>query len=132
MVVLDASAGIELLALEGPVADVVERRIAPLNDVHVPELFDLEIMSALRGLERGGVLDRDAATEVLVRLLSLRANRWSHEETRADTWRRRHGHSIYDATYVALARLLDLPLVTTDRKLAEAAGDDVAVELLAA
>jgi hypothetical protein len=41
----------------------------------------------------------------------------------------RQSVSAYDATYVALAEALDATLVTTDRRLAGAAGMHAAVEL---
>lgn len=132
MIVLDASAGVESLISPSDVGQRVRQRIRPLPEVHVPELFDLEVMSAVRRFERSGTVSEHDAARALVNLGDLRVQRWRHQEIRADIWRRRHRHSIYDAAYIALAKLLDLPLVTTDSRLAEAAGDDVAVELLVA
>ena len=132
MIVLDASAGVELLAGKGPLASRVSDRLAPLTGFHVPDLFGVEVMNALRGLERGRRMSEFECASAIGDLVALRCEHWRHEELLPEAWRRRHRHSIYDAAYIALAKLLDLPLVTTDRKLAEAAGDDVAVELLAA
>jgi predicted nucleic acid-binding protein len=42
----------------------------------------------------------------------------------------RHTLSAYDAVYVALAELLDAPIVTCDRRLAEAHGHGAKVELV--
>lgn len=44
-------------------------------------------------------------------------------------WDLRHRLSIYDASYAALARQLDVPLVTTDPRLAAGVGAGTAVEL---
>lgn len=38
--------------------------------------------------------------------------------------------SAYDAVYVALAEVLEAPLVTTDGKLSRAHGHDVQIELI--
>lgn len=129
LIVLDASAAIDLLLDSGGRGEHLNKRVAPLERFHVPELFDVEVMSALRGIERGGLMDEARAATALERLSGLRAERWRHEELRPDMWRRRHRLSIYDAAYVALAKLLDLPLVTADAKLAIVAREDVAVEL---
>jgi predicted nucleic acid-binding protein len=42
----------------------------------------------------------------------------------------RHNHSFYDSLYVALAEVLDVPLVTLDRRLARAVGDATEVTVL--
>jgi predicted nucleic acid-binding protein len=39
---------------------------------------------------------------------------------------------VYDAVYLALAEVLDAPLLTFDRRLASSSGHDAAVELLSA
>ncbi|HTQ14606.1 MAG TPA: type II toxin-antitoxin system VapC family toxin [Rhizomicrobium sp.] len=44
-------------------------------------------------------------------------------------WDLRNKLTAYDAAYVALARVLDAPLLTRDRRLATAAGRHVQVEL---
>jgi predicted nucleic acid-binding protein len=44
-------------------------------------------------------------------------------------WHLRDSLSTYDAVYVALAELLDAPLVTCDSRLAASGGHDAAIEL---
>jgi predicted nucleic acid-binding protein len=44
-------------------------------------------------------------------------------------WSLRHSVSAYDAAYLALATVLDAPLVTTDRKLASLRGLPCTVEV---
>lgn len=51
MIVLDASAGVELLCRNGARGDWIAERLAGEFTVHVPALFDLEVLHALRGLE---------------------------------------------------------------------------------
>ena len=47
-------------------------------------------------------------------------------------WELRANVTVYDAVYVALAELLDAPLVSADRKLANAPGLRCHIELLGA
>ncbi len=129
MIVLDASAAIGYLTQSAEGSGALSNRIEAMPELHAPELFDIEVLSALRGLERARVMEGHRLEQALAAFTDFRVQRWPHAELRPDIWRRRRRHSIYDAAYVALARLLDLPLVTADARLARAASDDVAVEL---
>ena len=55
--------------------------------------------------------------------------RISHHRTLAPlAWQYRKNLSAYDALYVATARAHDLPLLTTDARLARATGLDISVQ----
>ena len=56
--------------------------------------------------------------------------RYEHEFLLARIWLLRNNLSAYDATYVALAEALQAPLVTRDRRLANAAGLRAIIELI--
>jgi len=45
-------------------------------------------------------------------------------------WELRHNLTAYDAVYVALAEVLDAPLLTRDRRLDATAGHEARVELV--
>jgi len=45
-------------------------------------------------------------------------------------WQLRHNLTSYDAVYVALAELLNAPLLTRDRKLGTASGHSARIELV--
>jgi hypothetical protein len=47
-----------------------------LRRSEVPSIFDAEVLSALRGLVRGGKFDRDAAQELVADLMVLPVERW--------------------------------------------------------
>jgi predicted nucleic acid-binding protein len=47
---------------------------------------------------------------------------WPHRLLASRAWELRDTVTYYDASYVALAELLDAPLVTLDRRLAQAPG----------
>ena len=69
-----------------------------------------------------------AAIDLLER---LRCARYPHTVLLRRSWELRDELTVYDATYVALAERLALPLLTLDVGLARAAERHVAVELVA-
>lgn len=131
MIVLDASAAIELLVPGRARGRRIAQRIAPEMSVHVPALFDVEVLHALRGMESARTIDDTALTSALADLADLRASRHDHELLRPRIWELRHNFGAYDATYVALAEVLDAPLVTTDARLSRGSGHNARIELVA-
>jgi len=122
-----------VLLNERGVAAAVRRRIERVDaSLHVPQLFEIEVLQAVRGHLRGGRLTLGAADAAVRALGDLRAERWSHERLRRRIWQLRDNLTAYDATYIALAEYLDLPLVTLDAKLAAVAPATATVELLIA
>lgn len=118
MMVLDASALIELL-LASERGEAVASRIAePSLSLHVPHLADLEVVQALRRYVREGQLDAREAGAALEDLLSLDLERHGHEPLLDRVWALRHNLTAYDAVYVALAEALDAKLLTCDGRLA--------------
>lgn len=88
----------------------------------------MEVLSALRGIERGALITQERLESALDGLKALRARRWRHQDLLPEVWRLRERLSVYDAAYAGLARLLDLPLVTADAKLGKAAEGWLVVE----
>ncbi len=95
-----------------------------------PELIDVEIISALRCHRRAGRLDDRRAGLALTDLRALPMRRVSHRRLVRRCWELRGNLTAYDAAYVALAELLDLPLVTADSRLAASPDLPCRVELL--
>ena len=131
MIVIDASAGVELFRREERVGDLIAARVENEFAVHVPSLFDLEVLHALRGLEAAGAVGEAALREMLDDLATIRAIRYDHAPLRSRVWSLRHNHTAYDAAYVALAELLEATLLTTDARLARSSGHDAEIELIA-
>ena len=120
MIVLDASALVELL-LDTSTGQAVAARIAdPALGLHVPHLADVEVAQALRRFAQDGELDAAAAAVALEDLRALDLQRHSHEPLLDRVWELRHNLSAYDAVYVALAEVLDTKLLTCDGRLARA------------
>jgi predicted nucleic acid-binding protein len=72
----------------------------------------------------------DLAAAALEDLAALDIARYEHEPLLGRVWELRHTVTAYDAVYLALAEVLDAPLVTFDRRLAAAPGHTARVELL--
>ena len=131
MIVLDASALVELL-LETAIGRKVALRIADANvALHVPHLADVEVAQALRRYAREGDLNNAEARAALDDLRDLDLRRHSHEPLLDRAWELRDNISTYDAVYVALAEALDAVLLTCDGKLARARGIRADIELVA-
>lgn len=130
MIVLDASALLELL-LNTPAGQVIAARVAdPALALHAPHLVDVEIVQALRRYARDGEIDAATASIVLEDLQALDVQRHAHEPLLARIWELRQNLSAYDATYVALAEVLDAVLLTCDGRLSRAPTAAQRVELV--
>lgn len=130
MIVLDASALVELL-LDTPTGRAIATRIAdPALGLHVPHLADVEVAQAFRRYARDGELDAADAAVALEDLRALDLQRHAHEPLLDRVWELRHNLSAYDAVYVALAEVLNTTLLTCDGRLARAPGAARRVELV--
>jgi predicted nucleic acid-binding protein len=128
-IVADASAVVE--ALSGASASGVRARELLRQPVSAPHLLDLEVASALRRATRRGELSGEDARAALIGLASLPGlRRYAHGRLLPRIWELRDNISTYDASYVALAEALGIPLVTADRRLARAAEPFCAVVLV--
>ena len=122
MIILDASALVELI-LDTSTGQLVADRIAnPAEGLHVPHLADIEVVQALRRYVREGEIDADAAEVALDDLRALDLQRHAHEPLLERVWELRKNLTTYDAVYVALAEVLDGVLLTCDRRLSQAPG----------
>jgi predicted nucleic acid-binding protein len=122
VIVLDASALVELI-LDTPTGQVIASRIADPNEgLHVPHLADIEVVQALRRYVREGEIDADVAETALDDLRALDLHRHAHEPLLVRVWELRKNLTTYDAVYVALAEVLDGVLLTCDRRLSHAPG----------
>jgi predicted nucleic acid-binding protein len=132
VIVLDASALVELI-LDTPTGELVAARIVdPAEGLHVPHLADLEVVQALRRYVREGEIEAARAVVALDDLRALDLQRHSHEPLLERVWALRQNLTAYDAVYVALTEALDGVLVTCDRPLSRAPALAGRVELLQA
>ena len=130
MIVLDASAVVELLLNTATGQAVAKRMADPAIGVHVPHLVDVEVVQALRRLASLGELTAVEARTAIDDLRSLDLQRHAHEPLLGRVWELRQNLSAYDAVYVALAEVLDTTVVTCDGRLARAPRAAKRVELI--
>lgn len=130
MPVLDASVLVELLGNRAHARLVEERLGAEEHALWAPHLVDAEVGHALRRYVRLGELDAQAAGEALWEVDELPVRRVEHELLVHFAWALRDSVSFYDGLYVALAQMLDEPLITFDARLARA-GVAAEIEVLA-
>ncbi len=130
MIVLDASAVVELL-LGTTAGQTVARRIAdPDESLHAPHLLSVEVAQVLRRLAASGQLTTRRGREAMDDLADLPIERYDHESLLARMWALRANLTAYDAAYVTLAEALAAPLLTLDERLAAAPGHRATIELV--
>lgn len=130
MIVLDTSAVIELL-LNLPLGVAVRQRLAdPDVQLHAPQLLPVEVVQVLRRRVAAGITTTDDASYALDALVDLDISLHDHVLLINRAWELRENITAYDAMYVALAELLDAPLLTADATLARSPGSHAVVELL--
>lgn len=78
-----------------------------------------------------GELSDDRVADARLDFRELRLVRYPHLELADRIWELRHNLTAYDATFVALAELLEAPIVTCDGRLNAASGHTAQVELFA-
>jgi predicted nucleic acid-binding protein len=117
MIVLDASALVAAL-VGRPANERLLQRVSDAESLHVPHLIDTEVNSSLRGLVRGRIISPDRAADALRDLDRLAVVRYPAHPLAHRVWALRSNYTSYDATYLALAEVLEFPVATCDRKLA--------------
>jgi predicted nucleic acid-binding protein len=128
VIVIDASAVLEVL-LRTPAASAIEARLfAAGESLHAPHLLDVEVAQVLRRYQAAGSIDADRGREALADLVDLPIGRYPHHLFLPRIWELRHNVTAYDAAYLALAEALQAPLLTRDRRLAAAPGHSARVE----
>ena len=129
MIVLDASAALEIL-LETPLG--LRHASKVFGQVrHAPHLIDIEFTQALRRLVLVGELSSERAHQTLGIFDDIALVRHAHAPLLPRIWELRSSHSAYDATYVALAESLGMPLITCDSRLSRSYGHHAKILLLA-
>jgi predicted nucleic acid-binding protein len=123
LIVVDSSATAELL-LAQPHSDAIRSALSRNSELHVPAHFHIEVLSALRRYSLRGRLNDLETTDALATLADLRALTYPIHELMPAIWELRFNLTAYDAAYLALARWLDVGLLTLDAALAEAAARD--------
>lgn len=120
-VVCDASALTAVLIDGGPDGQWATAAVTGAELV-APSLVDFETANIIRRHELAHLISADQAAQAQADLLDLAIERWPYELLATRAWELRLNLSIYDASYVALAELLEVEFVTLDRRIARAPG----------
>lgn len=131
MIVLDASAAIDLLVDDEMGPAVVDRVTRRAETIHAPHVIDVEVASALRRHVLHGAIPETRGLAALKQFRTLRIARYPHARLIPRAWELRHAITAQDAMYVTLAEALEAPLVTTDAAIARSSGHRAVVELIA-
>ena len=130
MIVVDASALLEIL-LRTPAAEaVVDRLFAPGETLHAPHLLDVEAAQVIRRYTASGEIDGERGCLALDDLADFPLRRYPHDFLLPRIWSLRKNLTGYDAVYIALAEVLDVPLLTRDRRLAASPGHHAEIILV--
>lgn len=130
MVVLDASAVIDLLLARHAAAKLADRIFGRGELIAAPHLIDPEVVQTIRRLLRTGEIEIAQANAALDLFPFVEIERHPHDVLLRRTWFLRDNLTAYDATYVALAEALDAPLITRDARLARSSGHSARIEFI--
>ena len=120
-IVVDASAVVAMLTDPGATGAWAVEQVQG-HALAAPHLVVFEAANVLRRMEIAGQLSSDHANLAYRDLCALPVALWPYEAATARVWDLRHHVTAYDASYVALAELLETSLVTLDGRLAATHG----------
>ena len=117
MIVVDASAAMSALLNSGPA-----RSALASEQLHAPHLIDSEVANGLRRRVAAHDLEAAAGWTALDTMRRLGITRYPAFSFLDRIWELRDNLSAYDASYIALAELLDCSLLTADARLGRSPG----------
>ena len=122
---VDASAALSALLNAGPA-----RSALASEQLHAPHLIDSEVANGLRRMVAAEQLAADSGWTALDVFRRLGMTRYPVFSLLDRVWELRDNLSAYDASYVALAELLDCNLLTADARLSRAPGIRCSITLV--
>jgi predicted nucleic acid-binding protein len=128
VIVIDASAVLELLLQTPKAARLEALALNPDERLHAPHLIDMEVMQALRRLVLAKEMTSRRAEQALDDYSQLVIERHAHGDLIGRVWQLRDALTANEAVYVALAEALDSTLLTCDARLARAHGHGARIE----
>ena len=112
------------------VTAAIKTRLRATAAWFAPAHVDVEVVCALRRLSRASSALDASMPAALAHLSGFPLRRMPLAPLLKRIWELRDNVTAYDAAYVALAEKLDAPLLTLDRRLANASGTRCSIELL--
>ena len=129
MLIVDASCLYEVVA-DTERADDVRARLLEDTDHAAPSVIDVEVVSVIRRDQLLGRLDVTAAAKAVEDLRDWPGERFGHQPLLERVWELRGSLRTWNAFYVALAEVMQATLVTSDSRLAHAAGPRCVIDVL--
>jgi predicted nucleic acid-binding protein len=118
VIVLDASAALDVLLGAPTGASIASRLEDPTEPLIAPDALLVEVARVLRRHARAHLISQPLASALLADLLALGIDCYPTELLLRRAWDLRANLTLDDALYVALAELTGATLLTTDPKLA--------------
>jgi predicted nucleic acid-binding protein len=123
LIVLDSSAALDYLLGARVLAAWVEDQLdASEWNLHATYVIDMEVFAVVRARVGSGSLSARRGRALLNVFAGFPLRRYPHVELFDRMWTLREHVSARDASFIALAEALDVPLVTTDLRLSRAHG----------
>ena len=120
-IVCDASAVVAMLLDSGPDGRWATTALTG-TALAAPSLIAFEAANIIRRHELAQLISPDQSAQAHKDLLDLTIEQWPYELLASRAWQLRQNLSVYDASYVALAELVDTTLVTLDNRIRRAPG----------
>lgn len=130
MIVVDASILANVVGDDGVDGRRTREALRAGVDIAAPDLVDVETVAVLRKRWLAGTVDDRRFAEAVADLLELDFERVPTIRLVRRAYELRANLTAYDATYVALAEVLDCELLTADRRLAHASGPRCSIRVL--
>jgi predicted nucleic acid-binding protein len=129
VLIVDASVLAPALADDTSSGDTARARLRG-ETLAAPHIIDLEVTSVIRRQLLTGALNVRRSELAIADLVALPLRRLEHRRLLDRCWELRQNLTVYDASYVALAELFGVILVTGDARLARAPGVRCPIELV--
>jgi predicted nucleic acid-binding protein len=130
VIVLDASAVVDLLIKPAMETGALRARIRRAGIVYAPHLMDAEVTNTLRRYLLRGQIDQVSARRAIRRLARMQVRWRPHKALLGRALALRDQLSAYDAIYVAMAEVTGATLLTRDARLARATGHRARIEVV--
>ena len=132
MQIVDASVIAHALVTPEEVGNLSRQLLEQSSQIVSPDCLYSEVLAALRKMWLRKTISDQVFLEAVNDLKLMRIYTVDSVELLGRAYELRHNVGAYDAMYVALAEILQCPLITTDARLSNASGVRCEIELLAA
>jgi predicted nucleic acid-binding protein len=128
--VVDASVLANVVGDDGADGRRARGELRTAGDVAAPDLVDVETVAVLRKRWLGGTISDRRFASAVADLEAIDLDRYPTLPLMQRAYELRANVTAYDATYVALAEILDCELLTGDQRLGNAPGPRCPIRLL--